>query len=102
MFVKMLNLFIIIYIHLIVFFCTYNVFCTLHIPLYFLIICLIPKRARVTLLLTQCIFTINVLHILLSVLMLLQIKLSHYSLRFYQQMTLQYFTYELTFAISNG
>ena len=40
--------------------------------------------------------------LLLSVLMLLQIKLSHYSLRFYLQMTLQYLIYKLTIAISNG
>ena len=104
MLVEMLNLFIIIYyyIHLIVFLCTYNVLCTPHLLFYFSIICLIPKRARVTLLLTQCIVTINVLHMLLSVLMLLQIKLSHYSLRFYLQMTLQYLIYKLTIAISNG
>ena len=106
MLVEMLNLFIIIYyyIHLIVFLCTYNVLCTPYLPFYFSIICLISKRARVTLLLThtQCIDTINVLHMLLSVLMLLQIKLSHYSLRFYLQMTLQYLIYKLTIAISNG
>ena len=66
------------------------------------IICLIPKRARVTLLLTQCIIIIDVLHILLSVLLLLRIKISHYSWRFYLQMTLQHFIYELTIVISNG
>ena len=102
MFVKMLNLFFVMYIHLIVFLCTCSVFCTPHLPLYFSIISLIPKRARVTLLLTQCIITIDVLHMLLSVLLLLQIKLAHYSLRFYLQMTLQYFLYDLTIVIPNG
>ena len=52
-------------------------------------------------LLTQCL-TINVLHMLLSLFLLLQIMLFNYLLSFYLQMRLQYFIYELTIVISNG
>ena len=52
-------------------------------------------------LLTQCL-TINVLHMLLSLFLLLQIMLFNYPLSFYLQMRLQYFIYELTIVISNG
>ena len=49
---------------------------------YFLIICLILQFARVASLLTQCL-TINVLHMLLSLFLLLQIMLFNYPLSFY-------------------
>ena len=73
---------------------------------YFLIICLNLHFARVASLLTQCL-TINVLHMLLSLFLLLQIMLFNYPLIappcvFNLQMRLQYFIYELTIVISNG
>ena len=68
---------------------------------YFLIISLNLQFARVASILTQCL-TINVLHVLLSLFLLLQIMLLNYPFGFYLQMRLQYFIYELTIVISNG